>query len=111
MEFILSGFILIIFVVSLSSLGYFFLNDDSTLNNSKSLHLLFGLSVLLLFSHFSFYLFKLNSLEILIIFLIFSFISIILNLINKKDFKIYQINRFVLSTSCFSLSNTCLSLW
>ena len=86
MEFILSGFILIIFVVSLSSLGYFFLNDDSTLNNSKSLHLLFGLSVLLLFSHFSFYLFKLNSLEILIIFLIFSFISIILNLINKKDF-------------------------
>ena len=68
MNLIFSAIFLIFLVASLHSVGFYFLKNKFSTNKSISVYLLFGLSLLTIFSHFAFHVFDLNSLQIAISF-------------------------------------------
>ena len=85
MNLIFSAIFLIFLVASLHSVGFYFLK--TTFNNkSISVYLLFGLSLLTIFSHFAFHVFDLNPLQIAISF--FSHVLLILNFFLKRTLSI-----------------------
>ncbi len=86
MNLILSAIFLIFLVASLHSVGFYFLKNKFSTNKSISVYLLFGLSLLTIFSHFAFHVFDLNSLQIAISFFFLSSLLIFLNFFFKKDF-------------------------
>ena len=86
MYLILSSIFLIFIVVSLHSVGFFFLKSKLSTNTSISVYSLFGLSLLTIFSHFAFYIFDFSSLQIAISFFFLASLLIFLNFFSKKDF-------------------------
>ena len=68
MNLMLSATFLIFLVASLHSVGFYFLKNKFSTNKSISVYLLFGLSLLTIFSHFAFHVFDLSSLQIAIFF-------------------------------------------
>ena len=86
MEVFISAIVLIFFITNLIGLSYFILNKNNDFITGISTHLLFGLSILILFSHFTFFLFDISSQQILVIYLIISTTLTVNSLINKKKF-------------------------
>jgi hypothetical protein len=103
MTIFLSGLILLFILINLSGLGYFILNDKKSSNNSLSVNLLFGLSILILFSHFAFFLFKLNSQHIPLIFFLFSFLILLLNFKFNDGFFNHSKKIFLISLPLISI--------
>lgn len=97
MTIFLSGIILLIFLINLNGLGFFILNKKNDNNEHISVNVLFGVSTLILYSHFSFYLLELKPSEISISFFIISLIFVFLSFIFRDGFAKQSKDLFLVS--------------